>query len=304
MKAGIIITLLFLTYSASPQDLNAIKTDADCLAFIRTHIYKDNNFYFDTVFTADELQKMNMKFSHWGKMDFNNDKKPDLFFVGRYKRRNQKWFETVLYLSDTGENKFVSLQRYYLAYYDPIVIPLKLNNKNLLCVYRFEKQDRFKTDSLVRLRSHLYPKGIKIIDTLVYKHGAVINFSNFPSRLNFDSLSIKIRFRQECRMDSFTVYKDGRCNYSYLSCDSLILERQLSFSRGNFDRLSNLVKEIDMKTTNSDYRVSETDHSSALLTIYANNKVITFYDYGMESNFTLQAIYEIFLALEPLNYDQ
>jgi hypothetical protein len=304
MKAGIIIALLFLSYTARPQDLNAIKTDADCLNFIRTHIYKDNNFYFDTIFTAGELQKMNMSFYHWGKIDFNNDKKPDLFFVGAYRARNQKWFETVLYLSDTGQYKFVSLQRSWLSYYHPIVIPLKLNNKNLLCVYRFEKEDRFKTDSMVKARSHFYPKGIKIIDTLIYKHDAVINFSSLPSRLNFDSLSVKIRYRQECTTDSFTVYKDGNCKYSSLSCGRLVLERQLPFSRSNFDRLGNLINEIDLKTTNANYIVSETDNSSALLTIYTKNKVITLYDYGMESNFTLMSIYKIFLALEPHNYEQ
>lgn len=303
MKAGIVIALLLLSYPGSSQDLDAVKTDADCLQFIRTNIFKDNNFYFDTIFTAGEQKAMNMPFRHWGRFDFNNDKKTDLFFVGRYKGRQQKWFVSYVYLSDTGEYKLVSTQRYYLSYYSPVLIPLKLNNKQLLCVYRFEKNNRFKTDSLVAMRSHLYPKGIKIIDTLVYKHKAVINFAGKPSQLSFDSISIKFRYMQGCPADSFTVYGDGTCKYTYLSCGEPEFERAVPFSRTNFDRLTNLVKEIDLNTTDRNYTFFETDQSSALLTIYSKNQPITFYDYGMESNWTLRAIYGIFLSLKPQQYD-
>jgi len=293
------ILLLLNTTFLKSQDLRSIKTTSDCLKFITTNIEGEQNFYFDTIFSTSQLRDLKLPFKNWGILDFNGDQKPDLYYIGRTKKDWTHWASAYLYLSQGKTYKKIPLLRKHDGQYSPLVYSQKLQNTQLLFVYLFDLNNNTKIDSLMQRRLNLYPSGIRVVDTLVYKYHSIINYSRQPSNLTFDSLTYKVNYGQTCRNDSFTVYKNGTVKYAYVWCGSVEFEKLLTIDPMKLDTLKKLVKEININITDRDYFVFATDLSTAKLKLFNGGNEITVRDYGMESTFTLRAIYNFFASLEP-----
>lgn len=291
MRTTLLLFTLFLANMSGAQTIAGIKTDQDCLAFIRKSFEWMRNFSFDTTFTPAEVQKLGIKekVANWGKTDFDNDGQPDLYFVGVRKDGLNVSYEAWLFLTkDNPENELTKLYRTGEGN-TPLIFHRSIEAGKLIFIYMFNKSGMTKGDSLVAFKKNLYPKGIRAIDTLVYKHDRVINFVTKPSLLAFDSLVIDFKDRYMEGGYRFTVYKDGSARRAEQS-----RVKKLRLAGNDLELLKNLVKEIDIVNTRPEYSGIGKDLLSAHLTIYDHGKALSFYDYGMESTFTLKAIYDFF----------
>jgi len=287
--------LLGCFFNGRTQNLSSIKTDAECLNFIRKNIDNFDNFYFDTLFTQEQIIKQNIKdpYKNWGILDFNNDKKPDLFFAGKRKVPYTSGYTAELYLSNNkNEYDLIHLSRNLWDSYKPLVFYRPYNSQKFLFVYRISTYDGSTTDSIVAIKQHLYPKGIKAIDTLVYKHDHVINFAKESSKLEFDSLYYKTNWGI-----SGKIYKNG--NVSLYQLRGKEIEKTLKAESSTISLLKKLVFEIDLKSTDPDYSSGyATDKGYISLIIYTKGKEITLNDSGLRSTYTLMAIYKLIWLIE------
>jgi hypothetical protein len=277
------------------QQIRSLRTDKDCQEFINRYLEDQQDFYFDTIFTAAQVSQLNLPYRNWGVFDFNNDRQPDLWFVGRYK--GHYWHHARLYLSSNEEYNGSNLFRDGGGQYEPLIFSRKQSGKELLFVYLFDLHNYTKTDSLISLRKALYPAGIRWVDTLVYKFNDVVNFAQRPSRLDFDSVDFRCNWTQTCKDNWFTIYSDGRFIYRSAWCGRVQFERTLDVKPEKFEIFKSIVREIDLANTSTRYVLSATDQSTAQTTIYSGNRKISFYDYGMESSFTLMALYAFLLSI-------
>jgi len=306
-KYFIILLSLLALYKTNSQDIASIKSDADCLKFI--HGLSDNfkDTYFDTIFTKDELVKLNIKDScrNWGKLDFDKDGKLDLYFIGASSRYNFPHYQGYLLLSKNNPDKeLINLLRKTGGQYDPIIFHRIIDSKKLLFVYLYAKKDWGKTDSLVEMKKHLYSKEIRVIDTLVYENGNVINYAKVPSRIDFDSIIYRVNGAWSGYDRIYKIKKGDSLTITVLGVGNPYFEVRRNINAEDWNLIRRLVKEIDVSNTPRERWIGWTDQSSADLKIYSQGKMFSFFDYGMESTFTLKAIYKFFSRFqiaEPLN---
>lgn len=291
----------FCLEGTSQQSVEAIKTDEDCLRFIKATFGKQDmkDFHFEPAFTPDEWDKLglkNVKQSNWGKADFDGDGKSDLYFFGQYGVSFGNTNYGYLYLTRNNPGKDVwSLIRFSDRYYRPVIFHQKGGAKPLLFVYLFSSVETITSDSIAIHKKGMYPKGINAIDTLVYKYDRLINYACRPSRLSFDSIycSITLSFafnRNDISEFGLLVNKDGSGLLGRMGSRN----RKIRLKTEELSLLKNLISEIDLANTDTSYLASGTDHASAKLKIYHQEKMVSVYDYGMASNFTLMAIYDLF----------
>ena len=294
MRLFLVLSILSLLWvGTKAQDIASLKTDADCLRFIR-NLKGFEDFYFDTLFTKEELKKLEIKepCSNWGKVDFDYDGKPDLYFVGTFQQNFFPHYYAYLLLSKNNPDwKLVSLFRKTDGQYDPLLFHRKTGTKNLLFVYLFAKTGWAKTNSMVLVKQQFYPKEIRVVDTFVYKYENLINFVSKPSALQFDSLDCSFYYQQSPQGNKFKIYKDGSGVLSTMVGNTVAYEKKITLLEEELKLLKNLVREIDLVNTDTAYSLSWTDDSTARLRIYEGSKVIYIYDYGMETTFTIKAIY-------------
>ncbi len=276
------------------QKINSIATDEGCLKFIRNNIEGEETFYFDTIFSKEEIKKLNPPFKSWKIFDFNNDKRPDLFFIGRYKDNGYYGIAANLYLSENNSYKLVRLIRESIDWYRPFVFVKQTAKRVLLIIHQYAVDEFEKIDAFLANESIDDIKTCKGNDTLIYKYNSLLNFTSKPSNITFDSLILKISYGWSSRRDSFNVYKDGRYKYFRLCGNVVVYEQQAQKNMYNFEKIVLLVKEIDSTQTASNFMSGGTDNHAARLKIFFKGTNISFYDYGMQSSFTLKSIYQYF----------
>ena len=288
-----ILPFFFLTSNVNGQDIKLIKTDQDCLKFIRNHIEGQETFYFDTIFSSEEAKKLRPAFKPWQVFDFNNDKKPDLFYIGKYKDDDFNWTAVNLYFSENGSYKLTPLTRGGLSSFRPLAFVQHISHETLLIIHQYYSGEFIKVDDLLA-EGQLDRNFCKGDDTLIYKYNSIINFTSKPSNIDFDSLILKITYGWSCQRDSFIVYKNGTYKY-YNPCGMINYKLPNLKYLYDFEKLKYFIKELDSIQTVSEFYHGGTDNNAARLTIYSKGQTISFYDYGMESSFTLKSIYEYLL---------
>jgi hypothetical protein len=295
MKRFILLLILIISLSnCFGQKINSITTDQDCLKFIRNNIDGQESFYFDTIFSKEEIKKLKPSFKSWKIFDFNNDKRPDLFFIGRYKDDDSHWIAANLYLSENNSYKLMPLIRESLGWYRPFVFVKQTAKRVLLIIHQYAVSEFEKIDDFLDNEPIDDIKTCKGNDTLIYKYNSLLNFTSKPSNITFDSLILKIIYGWSSQRDSFIVYQNGRYKYFRLCGNRVVYEQQAQKDMYNFERLVYLVKEIDSTQTASKFMSGGTDNHAARLKIFFKGTNISFYDYGMQSSFTLKSIYQYF----------
>jgi hypothetical protein len=291
MKHLTILNLLLACFLTSfTQDINSIKSEQECLAFIRKNIQDFKGFYFDTLFTKEDIKRLNITdpYKNWGKFDFNTDGKPDLYFVG-LRKAPYGGYEALLYLScPNGTYKLFHLIRSMYGSFRPLLFSRKSAAHNLLFLYQIYPYERLKTDSIVASKQAFYPKGIKVIDTIAYSNGYLINYSKTSSQLTFDSLIYSTNGGAILK-----IYRNGTAQYLETQGD-FQYTHGFEIKQTDFSLLKEMVTEIDLKSTPLRHSAGGwTDLTSVKLQIFNKTQKVEISDYGMSSTFTLMAIYDI-----------
>ena len=287
-------SLVTNSYGQLPPDL---KTDEACLKFIRKNIKGMRDFYFDTIFSISECKKLTPSFKSWQCIDLNGDKKPDIIFVGAFKDANYRPNTAMLYVSNDKSYNLISIVRQGSTSFRPHVFTRKQNGQTLIIVHNYYFSGFQKVETLL-INRELSRETCAGDDTLMYKYGSVLDYSSHPSNIKFDSLILVRKYGWSCNVDSFVIYNNGSGNY-YGGCryqNSGAQKFQKSITNINY--LKYLVRTIDINKMQRKSIYGGIDNNSAMLLIYHNNIVDKFFDYGLESSFTLKAIYKYFEELQ------
>lgn len=297
MRGTFIIYLLFVCLFKTPaQGLGTIKTDKDCLHFIHSELKSYGSFYFDTIFTKQEIKRLKIQepIRNWEVFDFNGDHKPDLYFVGRLRAPySEHEHLACLYLSNgKGGYDLIPLTRGDFSLYSPLIFRRTNHSKQLLfsyCIITLLNHE--SSNQIIKRKATLYPKGLMSVDTLVYKYGRVINYATAPSNLIFDSIIFERNDGLVYRIhkEGFVAIHHARSNDSYFETFK-VTPTKLSL-------LKTLVKEIDLTSTDIDFSTGLFDLPGITLSIYSQGNKIVISDYGMQASFTLMAIYRLIESL-------
>lgn len=277
-------------YSQVPP---AFTTDEACLKFIRDKIPGMQNFFFDTLFSKSEKTQLVPVFKSWQRIDMNADKKPDLIFTGAFRDKYAEHNTAMIYFSDGNTYKLAPIVRNARTSFRPHVFTQKSKDQLLIIVHNYHASEFEKVETLL-INQELSRETCAGDDTLVFRHNALLDYSTHPSKTEFDSLVLFKKYGWSCVVDSFVVYNSGggifdsRCRKQYPNAVSF------QESSGNIEYLRYLIRTIDLIKTQRKSAYGGTDNNSATLFIYHGNKVERFSDYGLESSFTLKAIYKYF----------
>jgi hypothetical protein len=287
------VIILFFCAKLNGQIIPDFKSDQACLKFIHSNLKGLQDFYFDTLFSSTEIKKLNPAFKSWLRIDLNGDNKPDLFFVGAFSGSHYKPNTAMVYISKGDSYDLIPIVREGRTSFRPYVFLQKKNNQRVIIIHNYYFSGFEKVEDLLRNRE-LSRETCAGDDTLMYKFNSLLDYSAHPSNIPFDSLTLVKKYGWSCSVDSFIIYKNGRGRY-YEGC-SLVNSNIKSFqeSNSNISYLKYLVQSIDLKKVQRKSIYGGTDNNSATLRIYHNGEVELFYDYGLESSFTLKAIYRYF----------
>jgi hypothetical protein len=298
MKLILLLATIFTTGIISySQTIPNFKSDMECLRFVQSKIKGMEDFYFDTLFSKAEKKKLTPQFESWKKVDVNGDKKPDLLLIGAFAKSTYKPNAAVIYLSNGNSYDLFPIVREGGTSFRPHVFTQKIKDKTLLIVHNYHFSNFEKVETLLK-KNELSRETCAGDDTLLFKLGSIIDFSSHPSKMIFDSVILVRKFGWSCNIDSFIIYNKGNGQYFHGCNSQNRVVKSFQESIPNIKYLKNLIQTIDLKKIQNRSIYGGTDNNSAIVRIYHSGRVEEFFDYGLESSFTLKAIYKYFEELQ------
>ena len=306
MKTVILIILVLITTRLNAQEIKSIKTEKECLKFIH-EVLKIEDFEFDTALNLElkTLLPKNYIYNKWKVIDFNNDQKLDLLFVGKYKKNQFR--ANIAKLCLTLSNSKYEVLNLIRPLEEPSFYPLvyfeKKANGNFLKTFLVFNSSWSEWDTIIQKKKNNYPEMIKWVDTLCYKYNSIINYNLSPSKIIFDSLQYDYRAGMMGTNFRIKIYKDGSAFISYPFEKDLQNAEPVKIETKVINEIRDLIYNIDAKSIRLNFKRYSTDLSFAEIKLFAKKKIYNFEDYGMESNFTLIKLYEIFFKIADKRYD-
>lgn len=291
------VLLLSIVTKSYSQVIPDFKSDAECLKFLHTNIEGLQDFYFDTFFSKAEIKTLTPPFKSWIRIDLNGDKKTDLLFVGAFAKLNYQPYTALVYVSSDDTYNLIPVVRQGRTSFRPHVFFQRRNSQTLIIVHNYYFSEFQKVETLLK-NKELSRETCAGDDTLVYKFGSLLDYSSHPSNVRFDSLILVRKYGWSCNVDSFVIYNNGSGHSYGGRRDQDASGKNFQESVANINYLKNLVRMIDLNKVQRSSIYGGTDNNSATLQIYHNNKIEEFFDYGLESSFTLKTIYKYFEELE------
>jgi hypothetical protein len=305
MKIILLQMLLLISATGDAQNIRSIKTDADCLSFIRGKL-GEKKFEFDTSFNvrfAEGLSK-NIIYKRWQIADFNNDHQPDLLFVGRY-QDNFFGAKVAMICFSKGKDSFIVkdlVRPMEEPALNPLIRVMQQQQKKYLAVYLFIESSNFEWDSIIQKKHHQYPEKVKWVDTLIYKNGSIVNYNQFPSKIIFDSIHYTKTGGMAGAEFRIRMYKDGTAVLSDPIAKNNNGDKTIAVGKTSLTEINELIYNMDVNTVRMKYRLYATDLSAADLIVFSKGNTYHFHDYGMQSSFTLIRLYELFSGIvQPYN---
>jgi hypothetical protein len=133
------------------------------------------------------------------------------------------------------------------------------------CKSQAQKDDVTNTDSILKIELNLSAFGVESDD--------------------FPFIDVAIDF----------VKRTSECKKWYYNPSKK--ETSYSLNKSEMDRLLKILQNIDLEKFKKDYKVNKTDQPNSKMTIYTEEKTFTINDYGLESDSTLEEIYNIVYKL-------
>lgn len=305
MKICNTILLAFFFYcNGIAQSVHSIKTEKDCLRFVKEKL-NQTLFEFDSSFTRPFFTKhlSGTNHAYWGITDVNADNQPDIYIVGKTKA-NESYPENsiaAVYLSNKdGKYKMVDvITSNNTCCYIPKIICKKKLDKTILCVYLCSDHGIMDRDSVL-LKGNMYPNYVKWVDSLTFMENKLINYYSNPSIVKFDSLEYSFSSGWFDTHFSVKVYENGKC---YLKPNGNAFT-EIKLDSNTFRLLKGFVCSMDFNSIRHDFSNGWTDQNYVRLSIYTNGKTHELKDYGLQSNFTLMSIYQLFFELKNDNINE
>ncbi|GGF11164.1 hypothetical protein [Hymenobacter cavernae] len=291
-----------------PSDVDSLRTVADVEVWIVQHEPRKNYFYprflVDTTLIqfglACQKQCAKLLVEPWVKADFDGNGYADLLVL---RRRSSKWTEgTEPWLFMNYGNQQCEPRRLYGRGQGHCEQPTVIRLENRPAIVYFHAVTPLNSQP-----GNLVLPSVLQLDTLVFQHGAFMEYNRHPSKHQLEKIEIASGLHDYDTATEITILADRTAIYRQLkdygawgpfSSPRPVGSFQATVDTVSFNRIQRVLQIIRLRNATVSYTVNWTDAGTEHLRVsYDQDKVFEVEDCGEQGTFGLNHLYSLLYKL-------